>query len=246
MTDPRAVEQRVLDTWDFGDPATSAERFRVAADEAAEPSAAAVLRTQQARATGLAGDFAAAMEILDEISDDDAHAAARLAIERGRVLNSTGDPGAAAPLFAEARELALDAGVAGLALDALHMQAIAAGALSGPAASRVLNEQALVEIEASSDPQVRRWEGSILNNLGWDLFDTDPSAALTVFSRAVAVREAGEDHGALVVARWCVGRALRELGRYDEALGLQRSLQADPVGAADPYVAEEIALLTAD
>ncbi len=43
------------------------------------------------------------------------------------------------------------------------------------------------------------------------------------------------------MARWCVGRTLRTLGRYDEALALMRDLAADPVGAEDEYVAEEIA-----
>jgi tetratricopeptide (TPR) repeat protein len=247
MTDPRLVEQLLLDTWDFADPAASAERFRGAADEEPDADVSAVLRTQQARATGLAGDFVAAARILDEIESsgtDDAalHARARIAIERGRVLNSTGDPAGAASYFAEAHRLATRAGTGGLALDALHMQAIAAGATGGPDAARVIDELALAEIEASDDPQVRRWLGSILNNLGWDLHDSGrPHDALGVFERAVEVRAAADDHSAWVVARWCVGRTLRTLGRYDEALALMRELAEDPEGSEDPYVAEEIA-----
>jgi tetratricopeptide (TPR) repeat protein len=247
MTDPRAVEQHVHDTWDFADPAATAERFRAEADEATDAAVSAVLRTQQARATGLAGDFDAAARLLDEVEssgiDDSAvHARARIAIERGRVLNSTGHAAGAASYFAEAHRLATAAGTGGLALDALHMQAIAAGATDGPAAARVIDEQALAEIETSDDPQVRRWLGSILNNLGWDLHDSGrPEEALAVFERAVEVRAAADDHSAWVVARWCVGRTLRTLGRYDEALPLMRELAADPVGAEDEYVAQEIA-----
>ena len=247
MTDARELEQRVLDTWDFADPAATADRFRGAADEERDPEASAVLRTQQARATGLAGDFTAAARILDEIESSglDAsalHARARLAIERGRVLNSTDDAAGAAPYFVEAHRLATEAGAGGLAIDALHMQAIAAGGTDGPDAARAVDERALAEIEASDDPQVRRWLGSILNNLGWDLHDSGrPDEALAVFERAVEARAAADDHSAWLVARWCVGRTLRTLGRYDEALALMRELAADPVGADDDYVHEEIA-----
>jgi ATP/maltotriose-dependent transcriptional regulator MalT len=247
LTDAREVEQLVLDAWDYADPAATAERFRVAADEAPDPEQSAVLRTQQARATGLAGDFEAAARILDEIEssglDETAtHARARLAIERGRVLNSTGDAAGAAPYFADAHRSARDAGVGGLAIDALHMQAIAASATAGPDAARAIDERALAEVEASDDPQVRRWLGSVLNNLGWDLHDSGhPDEALAVFERAVMVRAEADDHSAWVVARWCVGRTLRTLGRYDEALALMRELATDPVGAEDDYVREEIA-----
>ena len=245
MTDPSIVEQKVLDTWDFADPAGSAQHFRGAADEETDPVASGVLRTQQARATGLAGDFDEAARLLDEVESsgvDHAHVRARIAIERGRVLNSTGDPAGAAAYFAAAHELATEAGARGLAIDALHMQAIAAGATDGPAAARTIDERALAEVEASDDPQVRRWLGSILNNLGWDLHDSgEPERALAVFERAVEVRAAADDHQAWVVARWCVGRTLRTLGRYGEALALMEELAADRVGAEDEYVHEEIA-----
>jgi tetratricopeptide (TPR) repeat protein len=247
MTDPRDLEQHVLNTWDFADPAATAENFRGAADEAPDAQVSAVLRTQQARATGLAGDFTVAARLLDEIEssgiDDSAlHARARIAIERGRVLNSTGNPSGAAPYFAEAHRLATQAGLGGLAVDALHMQAIAAGATEGPEAARAVDERALAEIEASDDPAVRRWLGSVLNNLGWDLHDSGrPQEALSVFQRAVGVRAEADDHQAWVVARWCVGRTLRTLGRYDEALALMRELSHDPEGAKDEYVGEEIA-----
>jgi ATP/maltotriose-dependent transcriptional regulator MalT len=240
------LEQRILDTWDFGDPGACAERFRIAADEAPDPQTSAVLRTQEARAAGLAGDFEAAGRLLDVIEssglEGQAHARARLAIERGRVLNSTGDPARAAPYFEDAHRLATEAGVPGLAIDALHMQAITASATDGHEAARAIDERILAQIEASDHPQVRRWLGSVLNNLGWDLHETGrPDEALAVFERAVAVRAESGDHEQWVVARWCLGRALRTLGRHDEALALMRELAEDPAGAEDEYVHDEIA-----
>lgn len=49
--------------------------------------------------------------------------------------------------------------------------------------------------------------------------------------------------GETLVARWCVARVLRELGRVDEALAIQRELRAahERAGTSDPYVDEEIA-----
>ncbi len=206
------------------------------------------LRSQQARAVGLAGDFAAAERILDDVDAADLdgigaeHARARLAIERGRVLNSTGDPEAAAPLFATAYLLASACGAGGLAIDALHMSAIAAGAVEGHDAARAWDERALAEIERSGDPSAEAWRGTILNNLGWDLHDGGHLAdALEVFERAVTARLDAGQQDRVLVARWCVGRALRSLGRYDEALELMRTLAADPAGAEDQYVHEEIA-----
>jgi tetratricopeptide (TPR) repeat protein len=243
----RELEQRVVDAWDFADPAATADTFRRAADEERDPEASAVLRTQQARATGLTGDFTEAARILDGIESSGVdvsatHARARLAIERGRVLTSTGDAAGAGPYFVEGHRLATGAGVGGLALDALHMQAIAAGSTDGPDAARAIDERALAEIEGSDDPQVRRWLGSILNNLGWDLHDCGrPDEALSVFERAVEARATADDHSAWLVARWCVGRTLRTLGRHDEALALMRELVVDPVGADDDHVHEEIA-----
>ncbi|MGC4111026.1 MAG: tetratricopeptide repeat protein [Nocardioides sp.] len=251
------LEQTILDLWDFRDPVASAERFRSAAEASTDPDEAAVLATQHARATGLAGDLVRAAHLLDGMEASGLagaalHAGARIAIERGRVLNSTGDPGSAAPHFLQAEELARELGATGLAVDALHMQANVAEPLHGAEAACEINERALAEIEASDDPLVQRWLGPVLNNLGWTTHNAGrPQEALAVFERAVAVRAAalevqtgdvaGDAYGAWIVARWCVGRTLRTLGSHEEALAVMRELARDPVGADDPFVHEEIA-----
>ena len=71
--------------------------------------------------------------------------------------------------------------------------------------------------------------------------------ALIVFGEALAARERIGDPGRTRVARWMVAWALRNLDRHDEALALQRALKAELValGEEDPYVDEEIEILTA-
>src|SRR6476659_5346251 len=95
------------------------------------------------------------------------HLQARLEIERGRLLNSAGAPADAKPHFEAAYDHAITAGLEGLAIDALHMSAIVAGRLEGPAAAAAINANAISLAESSSDPAARRWLGSLLNNLGW-------------------------------------------------------------------------------
>ncbi|MDQ6658721.1 MAG: hypothetical protein M3Z00_10955 [Actinomycetota bacterium] len=197
------LESLIVQTWNFDDPAGSATAFAALADHAGSVADAIVLRTQQARAIGLGGDFRSAAELLDEcdrflsVVDDGVgteHAAARIAIERGRVRGSTEDAAGARPLFERARALSLAAGLPGLALDALHMLAIVAGDLDGPAAAMTINRQGIAEAQASSDPAATRWLGSLLNNLGADLFDVGrPADALPVFEQALQARiDAGQ------------------------------------------------------
>ena len=133
-------------------------------------------------------------------------------------------------MFATAYHLASVCGAGGLAVvDALHMSAIAAGAVEGHDAARAWNERALAQIERSDDPSAEAWRGTILNNLGWDLHDGGHLAdALVVFERAVTARVDAGQQDRVLVARWCVGRALRSLGRYDEALAADAHARRRP------------------
>jgi tetratricopeptide (TPR) repeat protein len=244
------VESSLLETWDFDDPKLSQLRF-TALIESVPPGSptALVYRTQLARTHSLRRDFDAANEVLDAaaLRCDDLptgcaldHVRARLAIERGRTLNSGGAPAAAMPYFAEAYERARAAGAPGLAIDALHMSAIAAGSVDGPGASTGWNERAIAEAESSSDPAARRWLGSLLNNDGWDKHEAGEHAkALEIFERALAAREEQGKEPELTVAKWTVGRALRSLERYAEALEIHDQLVVSPHGADDGYVHEE-------
>ncbi|WP_151084445.1 tetratricopeptide repeat protein [Nocardioides cynanchi] len=227
--------------WDFDDPAASAERFLDAAEQAEEPERTAWL-TQYVRALGLQEKYDEATKVLDGLSSDDPEAVTYLALERGRVLRSSGRPDDARPLFVLAAETAAQAGLEALHVDALHMVALVAP----PEEQAALTESALAVARGSSDQRARDWDASLLNNLGMTQADAgDFQAALTTFEEALAARERIGDPATIRVARWMIGWALRNLGRRDEARAVQQALKDElvTVGEADPYVDEELALL---
>lgn len=261
MRDPTSD---ILEAWDFQDPAGSAARLGALAAKAlhaGEVLAAAEFRTQQARATGLMRRFDEARALLDgveatlagaeaatECTSDAVRPRVRLLLERGRVLNSSGRAAEAAPQFTRAWELAIGSSVRphldGLAVDAAHMAGIVA---TGDEAA-AWNLRALTLADSSPNADARRWRASLLNNVGWTLFEAgDHAAALAHFERALAARIEqgieGKGRGPWLIARWCIARAHRALGRIDEALTEQQSLLADHAraGSSDGFVHEEIA-----
>ena len=234
MIDPRPL-------WDFDDPATSGERFLDAAEHAEEPDRTSWL-TQYVRALGLQERYDEATKILDGLHSDVPEAATYLALERGRVLRSSGRVEESRPLFESAAALAEAGGLEALHVDALHMVALAA-----PEEERLaLNETALAVARAATDRRARDWDASLLNNLGMTHADAgDFAAALTAFEQALAARERIGDPAAIRVARWMIAWSLRNLGRREEALEIQRALkeELDAIGGADAYVDDELALL---
>ena len=231
------------DLWDFDDPAGSEQRFREAA-AAAEDGQRGIWLTQVARALGLQERYDEAHAVLDDLSPDGSpELAVRLLLEQGRLYRSSGDPEHARPFFDEAATAAERAGLDELRVDALHMTALT----RGTAEQVAVIEHALAVAEASSDPRARDWDASLLNNLGMTHADAGEfGRALVVFEDALAARERIGDPGRTRVARWMVAWALRNLGRRDEALALQRALKSelDALGEEDPYVDEELALLS--
>jgi tetratricopeptide (TPR) repeat protein len=234
MIDPRPL-------WDFDDPAASGERFLDAAHQASEPERTCWL-SQYVRSLGLQEQYSEAVKVLDQLSSDDPEAATYLALERGRVLRSAGHPDDARPHFDRAVATAEAAGLEALHVDALHMVALVA-----PEDQQLaLNEAALEVARAATDQRARDWDASLLNNIGMTHADAgDHEAALTAFEEALVARERIGDPGTIRIARWMIAWSLRNLGRRDEALEIQRELKAelDSIGDTDPYVDEELALL---
>jgi tetratricopeptide (TPR) repeat protein len=231
-------QEQVRALWDFADPGASARRFAAAADDLTLPAAHRdELRTQQARALGLAGDRASAEALLNGLDSVDDVVHVRVLLERGRILNSAGLPRAAVPLFRQAADLAEHVRSTHLAVDALHMLAIAdEGHEEG------WSRDALAVVASAEDPETRRWATSLHNNLGWHLHDAGRlDEALVEFRLAhVASQETGTTEQEQI-ARWAVARCLRSLGRTDEALELQRELLTERPDDED--VRSEIAAL---
>ena len=116
--------------------------------------------------------------------------------------------------------------------------------MAAPADQDALNRRALELASSAADPRARQWRGSLLNNMGWTAFDRgDLAGAMSLFEDALAARLEQGRQWEIIVARWCIARTLREMGRVSEALEIQLKLadELHAAGKTDPYVDEEIA-----
>ena len=215
--------------WDFNDLDESERRFRALRAEAL---------TQLARVEGLRERFEEGHRLLDEAAGEaGARVRIRVDLERGRLHRSSGDKGAALPLFESAFEAALAAREDWLAADAAHMCALAAPDREGMHAWTNRG----IELAETSDA-ARYWAGPLLNNLGWEHFDAgEHEQALEAFERALVVREQEpEKPTEIAIARYCIGKALLALGRpADAAAQLERGVEQSP--EPDHYLHEELA-----
>jgi len=228
--------------WQFDDPVASAATFRGLAEAASEPFERALWRTQLGRALGLAGQFDQGHAVLDSVGVSSPELDAWSAIERGRLHRSAGQPDLARTFFETSCELALQSHLDALRVDALHMLA-----LVSPLDEQIaLTKQAITESQASGDSQAKAWLGSLLNNLGVALGAKDDwQTALEVFQQGLEVQKAGGDHERIFIARFMVGKALRMLGKIDQARLHMQALKQDieAVGQTDDFVNAELALL---
>jgi tetratricopeptide (TPR) repeat protein len=233
--------------WDFDHPESTEAAFRAilpAARAASDIDYLAQLLTQIARTEGLQRRFADAHRTLDEtealLPRASATARVRYLLERGRAFNSSGHKDTARPLFDSAWDLARNERIDVLAVDAAHMIAI----VCGPDSAIVWNEKAIAYAAQSQDPKARNWLASLENNLGWAYQDKgDYAKALELFRKALAGRQEQGRPGEIRIARWCIARCLRSLGRFDEALSAQEALRQEITASAaepDGYVFEEI------
>ncbi|MFJ5699054.1 hypothetical protein [Arthrobacter sp. NPDC093139] len=161
------LDQKTLDRlWDFDNPGLSERRFREAMDDQKyDADERAELATQLGRAIGLQGRFEEADALLDSIDgEDEPTIGIRIILERGRILNSSGHPAMAVPLFEQAAELGDHLGEEFLAVDALHMLAIA-----DADHAELWTRSALEYASTAHDPSTRRWMVALHNNLGWAL-----------------------------------------------------------------------------
>ena len=228
--------------WQFDDAAASAATFRTLADLANESVERALWQTQLARALGLAGQFDEGHAVLDSVVGSSPELDAWLAIERGRLHRSAGQPDIARPFFETSCDLALQNHLDALRVDALHMLA-----LVSPIDEQIaLTKQAITESQASADVQAKAWLGSLLNNLGVARGEKGEwQAALEVFQQGLEVQKASGDQERIFIARFMVGKALRMLGKIDNARSHMQALKQDieAAGNSDEFVNAELALL---
>jgi tetratricopeptide (TPR) repeat protein len=239
------VGDRLREFWDFDDLDSTERRFReLLAAETSEGARAEIL-TQLARIQGLRGEFDEGNRLMEEaegLAGSSVAARVRVELERGRLRRSGGDREAALPLFQSAFDAAVRAGEHGLAADAAHMAALAAPDREG----MLLWTRTGIELaESVADPSVRYWLGPLLNNLGWEHYESGEfELALVAFQRALGERE--QDPGnppAIEIARYAVAKTLRALGRPGEAAPLleQSVAWADNQGTPDGWFHEELA-----
>ena len=257
--------------WDYNNPAQSEAKFRdllPVAEKSGDTGYLTELQTQIARTLSLQQKFDEAHAVLDEIASTleavkkdrhslldkerraglamtDSAAGARVHVryllERGRTFNSSKQKDSALPLFEEAWNVSLGAGLDSYAVDAAHMMAIAAP----PEQVMELNQKALALAEKSSEPKARKWRGSLYNNIGWDYFgQAKYDSALAMFEKAVRARIEQEQQTEVRVAKWCVAKTLRMMGQVESALLMQQTLEIewrDSDDGPDGYAFEEIA-----
>jgi tetratricopeptide (TPR) repeat protein len=158
------LDQETLDRlWNSKDPELSEQRFRDAlADPAYDLDEKAELATQLGRAIGMQGRYEEADALLDSVDGDEPTVGVRILLERGRLLNASGHAAMAVPLFEQAAELADHLDEEYLAVDALHMLAIADSAHAG-----LWTKSALEYASTARDPHTRHWMVALHSNLGW-------------------------------------------------------------------------------
>jgi len=179
------MPDRLRPLWDFEDVAASETRLREQLEREESDIGRAEVLTQLARVHSLRDEFDACEESLQQaeaLAGENGLVRVRVDLERGRRLRSSGDGGAAAPVFESAFARACELGEYWFAGDAAHMVAI-----SVPDRMVEWTERGL-EL-AESQPDAAYWAGPLLNNLGWHYFEAgDYEQALEVFERALEMR----------------------------------------------------------
>ncbi|MFD2261851.1 tol-pal system YbgF family protein [Lacibacterium aquatile] len=221
---------------------------QVQAGEVAFDINKALSLTRTARSMGLQGKFKDGHDLLDQAErltpPDGLRGKVAIALERGRLVNTGGDPAGSVPHFLKAWTLAETGGepLLDLAVDALHMLAI----VEPVDKAEDWTKQALALAATSKNPMVSGWKGPLLNNIGWSNFDVGRyERALTIFAEDAAYRDEINRPREARIARYGIARTLRALGRIDEALTLDLQLVKDAADMGDEpsFVFEELAEL---
>lgn len=245
-----AVDIQAL--WDHSNPALSEQRFREALGTASSEEAL-LLQTQIARTHGIRKDFARAREVLDAIAPQATVASpqvrVRYFLELGRTYASaTHAQEAITPAqreqarthFMQAFEAARTSRLDEAAIDALHMMAFVD---TEPRAQLEWDLKALAHMEGSDQPDAKKWEASLRNNVGYARhLMGEYDEALRQFRLSLAAHERAGRPRNVRIARWMIAWTLRAQRQFDEAIAIQLRLEREwrETGEPDPYVFEEL------
>ena len=233
--------------WNYQNPKETEEKFMELlqqAEKSGNISYQAQLLTQIARTQGLQRGFEKAHKTLDKadslITDDHKLAKIRYFLERGRVYNSSGNPGKAKTLFLEAWEFGVNYKLDLYAIDAAHMM----GIVEPPEKQLDWSLKALDLTEKTEDKRAKDWLGPLYNNIGWTYHDLkEYEKALELFRKGLKWREEINDENGIRIAKWSVARTYRSLNKIDEALEIQLALlneYEEKQIEQDGYVFEEL------
>ncbi len=237
--------------WDYSKPTVSETRFRAALNGASDDDAF-ILHTQIARTFGLRRQFDTARATLAALEPRLAAASAEAQVhyhlEWGRSLASAAHPPdnppesreAARGHFMRAFTLAQTAALDYLAIDALHMMPFVD---TEPAQQLAWNEKALAYLERSTQPDAKRWEASLRNNVGYARhLAGDYDEALRQYRLSLAAHERADNASSVRIAHWMIASTYRAQKRFEEAIAIQLRLEQEwaAAGEPDPYVFEEL------
>lgn len=235
--------------WDYYNPSETRQKFLelVPQSEASgDLSYYLQLLTQIARTYSLEAKFDSCAQYLDRTEElmkqgqNIPLVEVRYNLEKGRYYNSQHMKVEALPYFEKSFEIADSIGADYFAIDAAHMAAIAE---TDKIKKRDWHLLALDKAVHSGEEKARKWQGSLYNNLGWDLHEEgEYERALNMFEKALEFHLEQGKQPQLNIAKWSVGRCLRSLERYEAALMIQHALLKynNEHDSGDGYVQEEL------
>jgi len=201
------------------------------ADSLPDKSLYIQILSQIALAQAMQQRFAEAHQTLDHAESHIAAghelARARVILERGRVFHQAGHPAEALPLFEASYALSSSHRFDFHTVNAAHMAAI----VSKNVDDKIAWNTRAIELAADPSGRAHAWMGALSNNLAQNYIEAGRfSDALATFKQCQLY---GEQRGDAIVvrgAKWGIGRALRPLGRLDDALQIQLGLLEEYTG----------------